>query len=105
MTAISSGDGLVGRVRCRKGSDREVSVRVRRRFSFAGPSRLAWLAGLGVAVALSQTDASSSSSSSSSAAADDAVISIPVTVTDSGGRPVRGLVQDDFLVIEDGKPQ
>lgn len=84
-------------------------MRVGHRFSSAGPSRLAWLAGLGVAVALSQTDASSSSSASpralAAAAAEGYAVSLPVTVTDSSGRAVRGLVQKDFIVTEDGVPQ
>jgi Ca-activated chloride channel family protein len=92
-------------------------VRVGRRFSSAGSSRLGWLAGLAVAVALCQADASSSSSASTRAviaasastaaatAAEDYVVSLPVTVTDSGGRPVRGLSEQDFSVTEDGEPQ
>jgi VWFA-related protein len=74
-------------------------VRIGRRFSSAGPSGLAWLAGLGVAIALCQADPSSSSG------AEDYVVSLPVTVTDSSGRPVRGLVDQDFSVTEDGQPQ
>lgn len=30
---------------------------------------------------------------------------VDVVVTDAGGRPVRGLMRDDFSVAEDGKPQ
>jgi Ca-activated chloride channel homolog len=33
------------------------------------------------------------------------LVAVPVTVTDSRGRPVSGLRQDDFRVFEDGRPQ
>jgi VWFA-related protein len=32
------------------------------------------------------------------------VVEVDVVVTEKGGRPVRGLTQDDFIVLEDGKP-
>ena len=33
------------------------------------------------------------------------VIEVYATVTDASGRPVRGLTQADFEVVEDGTPQ
>jgi VWFA-related protein len=59
---------------------------------------LAWVAGLGVVIALCRADAAST-------AAEDFIVNLPVTVTDSSGRPVRGLGQQDFSVTEDGQPQ
>jgi VWFA-related protein len=36
---------------------------------------------------------------------DVSVVNVDVTVTDRAGNPVRGLTRDDFVVLEDGKPQ
>src|SRR6187402_659446 len=33
------------------------------------------------------------------------LIDVDVFVTDQGGRPIKGLTQDDFELLEDGKPQ
>lgn len=33
------------------------------------------------------------------------LVNLPVTVTTKGGDPLRGLTRDDFVVLEDGKPQ
>jgi Ca-activated chloride channel family protein len=33
------------------------------------------------------------------------LVNLPVTVTSKGGDPLRGLTRDDFIVLEDGKPQ
>ncbi len=33
------------------------------------------------------------------------LVNVPVTVTDGKGRPVAGLVRDDFVLSEDGRPE
>ena len=54
------------------------------------------IAGIGAGVALGQVAQFKASSN---------LVVVDVVVTDKAGKPMRGLKQGDFTVLEDGKPQ